>query len=50
LFGLILVRRNLLLTYVVNEGLSPVHVGHHDLLTGLWWPNVSGHWHGLRDR
>jgi hypothetical protein len=35
LFGHVLVGGNLLLTDVVDEGLSPVNVNHHDLLTGL---------------
>jgi hypothetical protein len=48
LFGLILVKGNLLPAYVVGEGLSPVHVEHHDLLTRLWWPRVSGRWHRLQ--
>jgi hypothetical protein len=43
LFILVLVRGNLLLIDVVDEGLSPVHVDHHDLLTRLWRPRVSGH-------
>jgi hypothetical protein len=44
LFSHVLVGGNLLLADVVNEGLSPVHINHHDLLTGLWWHRVSGHW------
>jgi hypothetical protein len=45
----VLVRGNLLLADVVDEGLSPVHVDHHDLLAswGRCW--VSGHWCRLRD-
>jgi hypothetical protein len=44
-----LVRGNLLLTDVVDEGLSPVHVYHHDLLTswGMCW--ISGRWRRLWD-
>jgi hypothetical protein len=42
LFGPVLVRGNLLLVDVVDEGLSPVHIDHHDLLTVLWWRRVSG--------
>jgi hypothetical protein len=37
LFSHILVRVNLLLADVVDEGLSPIDVDHHDLLTRLWW-------------
>jgi hypothetical protein len=49
LLGQVLVRRNLLLAEVVDEGLPPVHVDHHDLLTsrGMRW--VSGQWCRLRD-
>jgi hypothetical protein len=45
----VLVRGNLLLTEVVDEGLPPVHVDHHDLLAsrGMRW--VSGRWSRLRD-
>jgi hypothetical protein len=45
----VLVRGNLLLAEVVDEGLSPVHVDHHDLLAsrGMRW--VSGQWRQLRD-
>jgi hypothetical protein len=32
LLGQVLVRRNLMLAEVVDEGLPPVHVDHHDLL------------------
>jgi hypothetical protein len=32
LLGQVLVRRNLLLAEVVDEGLPPVHANHHDLL------------------
>jgi hypothetical protein len=49
LFGLVLDNGNLLLVDVVDEGLSLIHVDHHDLLTGMWWPRISGHWHQLRD-
>jgi hypothetical protein len=45
----VLVRRNLLLAEVVDEGLPPVHVDHHDLLAsrGMRWD--SGRWHRLWD-
>jgi hypothetical protein len=45
----VLVRGNLLLADVVDEGLPPVHVYHHDLLAsrGLCW--VSGQWRRLWD-
>jgi hypothetical protein len=49
LFSHVLARGNLLLENVVDEGLSPVNMKHHDLLTGLWWRRVSGHGHRLRD-
>jgi hypothetical protein len=49
LLGQVLVRGNLLLVEVVDEGLPPVHVDHHDLLAsrGMCW--VSGRWRRLRD-
>jgi hypothetical protein len=49
LLGQVLVRGNLLLAEVVNEGLPPVHVDHHDLLAsrGMRWD--SGRWRRLRD-
>jgi hypothetical protein len=49
LLGQVLVRGNLLLAEVVDEGLPPVHVDHHDLLAsrGMGW--VSGWWRRLRD-
>jgi hypothetical protein len=49
LLGQVLVRGNLLLTEVVDEGLPPVHVDHHDLLDsrGMCW--ISGRWRRLRD-
>jgi hypothetical protein len=52
LLGQVLVRGNLLLADVVNEGLSLVHIYHHDLLAswGRCW--VSGRrrrlWDGWR--
>jgi hypothetical protein len=49
MFGQVLVSRNLLLVDVFDEGLSPVHVYHHDLLArwrGHW---VSGRGRQLRD-
>jgi hypothetical protein len=50
LLGQVLVRGNLLLTEVVDEGLAPVHIDHHDLLAsrGMCW--ISGRWRRLRDR
>jgi hypothetical protein len=49
LLGQVLVQENLLLAEVVNEGLPPVHVDHHDLLAsrGMRWD--SGRWRRLRD-
>jgi hypothetical protein len=49
LFGQVLVRGNLLLAEVVDEGLPPVHADHHDLLAsrGVRWD--SGQWRRLRD-
>jgi hypothetical protein len=49
LLGQVLVGGNLLLADVVDEGLSPVHVYHHDLLTswGRRWVSGRGRW--LRD-
>jgi hypothetical protein len=49
LLGQVLVRGNLLLTEVVDEGLPSVHVDHHDLLAnwGMRWD--SGRWSRLRD-
>jgi hypothetical protein len=49
LLGQVLVRGNLLLAEVVNEGLSPVHVDHYDLLTNRRMRWVSGRWHQLWD-
>jgi hypothetical protein len=45
----VLVRANLLLAEIVDEGLSPVHIDHHDLLAsrGMRWD--SGRWRRLRD-
>jgi hypothetical protein len=45
----VLVRGNLLLAEVVDEGLPPVHVDHHDLLAsrGMCW--ISGRWCCLWD-
>jgi hypothetical protein len=45
----VLVSGNLLLADVVDEGLSPVHVYHHDLLASLRRRWVSGRGHRLRD-
>jgi hypothetical protein len=49
LLGQVLVRRNLLLAEVVDEGFPPIHIDHHDLLAsrGMRWD--SGRWHRLRD-
>jgi hypothetical protein len=49
LLGQVVVQGNLLLAEVVDEGLPPVHVGHHDLLAsrGMRW--ISGRWRRLRD-
>jgi hypothetical protein len=49
LLGQVLVRGNLLLAEVVDEGLPLVHVDHHDLLAsqGMRWG--SGRWYRLRD-
>jgi hypothetical protein len=49
LLSQVLVRGNLLLAEVVDEGLPLVHVDHHDLLAsrGMRW--YSGRWRRLRD-
>jgi energy-converting hydrogenase A subunit M len=47
LLSLVLVGGNLLLADIVNEGLSLVHVDHHDLLTKLRRHRVSGRWRRL---
>jgi hypothetical protein len=44
-----LFRGNLLLAEVVDEGLPPVHVDHHDLLSSWWVCRDSGRWRRLRD-
>jgi hypothetical protein len=50
LFDRVLVGGNILLVDVaVDEGLSLVHVDHHDLLSKLRWHRVGGHWRRLRD-
>jgi hypothetical protein len=49
LLGQVLVRENLLLAEVVDEGLPPVHVDHHDLLSSRWVRWDSGWWRWLRD-
>jgi hypothetical protein len=49
LLGQVLVRGNLLLAEVVDEGLPPVHIDHHDLLVSLGMGWVSGWWRRLRD-
>jgi hypothetical protein len=40
---------DLLLAEVVDEGLPPVHVDHHDLLPSWWMGWDSGRWRRLRD-
>jgi hypothetical protein len=50
LLNQVLVSGNLLLADVVDEGLSPVHVYHHDLLASLRRHWVSGRGRRLRDR
>jgi hypothetical protein len=49
LLGQVLVQGNLLLAEVIDEGLPPVHVDHHDLLEswGMRWD--SGRWRRLQD-
>jgi hypothetical protein len=49
LLGQVLVRGNLLLAEVVDEGLPPVRVDHHDLLSSQWVCWGSGRWRRLRD-
>jgi hypothetical protein len=49
LLGQVLDRGNLLLAEVVDEGLPPVHVDHHDLLASREMCWVSGRWRRLRD-
>jgi hypothetical protein len=49
LLGCVLVGGDLLLTEVVDEGLPPVHVDHHDLLPSWWMGWDSGRWRRLRD-
>jgi two-component SAPR family response regulator len=49
LLGQVLVSGNLLLAGVVDEGLSLVHVYHHDLLASLRRRWVSGRRRRLRD-
>jgi hypothetical protein len=49
LLGQVLVRGNLLLADVVDEGLSPVHIYHHDLLASWERCWVSGRRCRLRD-
>jgi hypothetical protein len=49
LLGQVLVSGNLLLADVVDEGLSPVHVYYHDLLTSCRRRWVSGRGRRLRD-
>jgi hypothetical protein len=50
LLGQVLVSGNFLLADVVDEGLSPIHVYHHDLLASLRRRWVSGRGRWLRDR
>jgi hypothetical protein len=49
LLGQVLVRGNLLLAEVVDEGLPPVHIDHHDLLSSWWVRRDSGRWRRLWD-
>jgi hypothetical protein len=49
LLGQVLVRGNLLLADVVDEGLPPVHVYHHDLLASRRMCWISGRWRRLWD-
>jgi hypothetical protein len=49
LLGRVLVERDLLLAEVVDEGLPPVHVDHHDLLPSWWMGWDSGRWCRLWD-
>jgi hypothetical protein len=49
LLGRVLVGGDLLLAEVVDEGLPPVHVDHHDLLPSWWMGWDSGRWCLLRD-
>jgi hypothetical protein len=49
LLGQVLVGGNLLLAEVADEGLPPVHVDHHDLLSSWWVSWDSGRWRRLRD-
>jgi hypothetical protein len=49
LLSQVLVGGNLLLAEVVDEGLPPVHVDHHDLLPSRWVSWDSGRWRRLRD-
>jgi hypothetical protein len=47
LLGQVLVRGNLLLVDVVDEGLPPVHIYHYDLLASWEMCWISGRWHRL---
>jgi hypothetical protein len=49
LLGQVLVRGNLLLGEVVDEGLPSVHVDHHDILANWRMCWDSGRWRWLRD-
>jgi hypothetical protein len=49
LLGHVLVSGNLLLADVVDEGLSLVHIYHHNLLSSLRTCWLSGHGRRLRD-
>jgi hypothetical protein len=49
LLGQVFVRAKLLLADVVDEGLSPVHVDHHDLLASWQMCWVSGRGRQLQD-
>jgi hypothetical protein len=49
LLGRVLIGGDLLLAEVVDEGLPPVHVDHHDLLPSWWMGWDSGRWRRLQD-
>jgi hypothetical protein len=49
LLGQVLVRGDLLLAEIVDEGLPLVHVDHHDLLASRRMRWDSGRWRRLRD-
>jgi hypothetical protein len=49
LLGQVLVCGNLLLADVADEGLSPIHIDHHDLLASWWMRWTIGIRHRLPD-